>query len=170
MFLSFIAMTLGVIAMNAQGVINLTGLSFEPGETKKFSVELNSETLYCGFQMDLVLPQGFSVAEVMNEDDELVKDITLDELRKKSTHIIESNDITGAIRIISYSTKNATYKGTSGALINISATAAEGKEVAVYTASGALVEKIDSYDGEEIMLDKGVYIVRVGNKAVKIKL
>ncbi len=125
LFLSFIAMTLGVIAMNAQGAINLTGLSFEPGETKKFSVELNSETLYCGFQMDLVLPQGFSVAEVMNEDDELVKDITLDAARKKSTHIIECNDITGAIRIISYSTKNATYKGTNGALVNISVTASE---------------------------------------------
>ena len=42
--------------------------------------------------------------------------------------------------------------------------------VAVYTTSGALVEKINAYAGEEITLDKGVYIIRVGNKAVKIKL
>ena len=49
-------------------------------------------------------------------------------------------------------------------------TAAEGKAVAVYTTAGALVEKIDSYAGEEITLDKGVYIVRVGNKTVKIGL
>jgi hypothetical protein len=59
------------------------------------------------------------------------------------------------------------FEVTAGA---IQFTAAEGKEVAVYTSSGALVEKIDSYDGEEIMLDKGVYIIRVGDKAVKIKL
>ncbi len=52
----------------------------------------------------------------------------------------------------------------------IKLTAAEGKAVAVYSTAGALVEKIDSYAGEEITLDKGVYIVRVGNKAVKVKL
>ena len=49
-------------------------------------------------------------------------------------------------------------------------TAAEGKAVAVYTAGGALIEKIDSYAGEKIMLDKGVYIVPVGSKTMKIKL
>ena len=52
----------------------------------------------------------------------------------------------------------------------IQLTAAEGKAVAVYTAGGALVEKIDSYTGEEITLDKGVYIIRVGNRAIKVKL
>jgi hypothetical protein len=49
-------------------------------------------------------------------------------------------------------------------------TAAEGKAVAIYTAGGALVEKIDSYAGEEITLDKGVYIICVGDKAVKVRL
>ena len=49
-------------------------------------------------------------------------------------------------------------------------TGAEGKEVAVYTTSGALVENINAYAGGEITLDKGVYIIRVGDKAVKIKL
>ena len=47
---------------------------------------------------------------------------------------------------------------------------AEGKNVTIYSTSGALVEKIDSYAGEEIVLDKGVYIVRVGNKTMKVKL
>ena len=52
----------------------------------------------------------------------------------------------------------------------IKLTAAEGKTVAVYTTAGALVEKIDSYAGEEITLDKGVYIICVGDKAVKVRL
>jgi hypothetical protein len=47
---------------------------------------------------------------------------------------------------------------------------AEGKAVVVYSTAGAVLEKIDSYAGEEITLDKGVYIVRVGDKAVKVKL
>jgi hypothetical protein len=49
-------------------------------------------------------------------------------------------------------------------------TAADGKAIAIYAVAGALVEKIDSYAGEEITLDKGVYIVRVGNKTMKVKL
>ena len=52
----------------------------------------------------------------------------------------------------------------------IQLTAAEGKAVAVYAASGALVAKINSYAGEEISLDKGVYVVRVAEKSVKVKL
>ena len=47
---------------------------------------------------------------------------------------------------------------------------ADGKAVAVYYANGALVEKIANYAGEEITLDKGVYIVRVGNNTLKVKL
>ena len=52
----------------------------------------------------------------------------------------------------------------------IQLTGAEGKMVAVYSMSGALVAKIDCYDGEEITLDKGVYIISVGGKTVKVKL
>ncbi|MBE6303470.1 MAG: leucine-rich repeat domain-containing protein [Bacteroidales bacterium] len=49
-------------------------------------------------------------------------------------------------------------------------TDAEGKIVTVYTAAGALVEKINNYMGEEISIDKGVYILCVGDKVVKVKL
>ena len=49
-------------------------------------------------------------------------------------------------------------------------TAADGKAIAIYAPNGALVEKIDNYAGEEIALDKGVYIVRVGNNTMKVKL
>ncbi len=64
-------------------------------------------------------------------------------------------------------TDTPTFKITAG---GIKFTDAEGKTVAVYTTNGKLVEKIDCYAGEEITLDKGVYIVRVGNKTVKISL
>ena len=52
----------------------------------------------------------------------------------------------------------------------IQLTAAEGKVVAVYSTNGALVEKIDAYTGEEITLEKGVYVVCVGNKTMKVRL
>ena len=47
---------------------------------------------------------------------------------------------------------------------------AENSRVVVYSTSGALVEQIDSYTGEEITLERGVYIIRVGNKTLKVKI
>ena len=47
---------------------------------------------------------------------------------------------------------------------------AENSRVVVYSTSGALVEQIDSYTGEEITLESGVYIIRVGNKTLKVKI
>ncbi|MBQ5663427.1 MAG: CotH kinase family protein, partial [Bacteroidaceae bacterium] len=47
---------------------------------------------------------------------------------------------------------------------------AVGNSVTIYSSAGTLVEKIDSYSGEEITLDNGVYIVRIENKIVKIKI
>ena len=52
----------------------------------------------------------------------------------------------------------------------ISLSDSEGKPVAIYAINGILVKKIDNYNGEEITLNKGVYIVSVGNKAIKIML
>ena len=49
-------------------------------------------------------------------------------------------------------------------------TAADCKAIAIYAPNGALVENIGNYAGEEITLDKGVYIVRVGDKTMKVKL
>ena len=54
--------------------------------------------------------------------------------------------------------------------VGISLSSVDGKPIAIYTINGALIEKIDNYAGEEIMLDNGVYIIRVGNKTMKIRL
>ena len=64
-------------------------------------------------------------------------------------------------------TDAVTIEITAGGIL---LTAADGKMVAVYSTSGALVEKIDNYASKIIMLDKGMYIVRVGDKTVKVKL
>ena len=47
---------------------------------------------------------------------------------------------------------------------------ADNSAVAIYSINGILVEKIDKYTGEEIILNEGVYIVCVGNTTMKIKL
>ena len=68
---------------------------------------------------------------------------------------------------ISYVSADARIK-VNGNSITLSG--ANNSAITIYTANGALVEKIDCYDGKEIILGKGVYIVRVDGKAVKVKL
>lgn len=53
---------------------------------------------------------------------------------------------------------------------SITLTNADNCNVVIYSAAGSIVEKIDNYSGEQITLDSGIYIIRAGNKAVKIKL
>ena len=49
-------------------------------------------------------------------------------------------------------------------------TNAQGATITVYDITGLPVENVANYDGEKITLDKGIYIVRIGNKAMKIRL
>ena len=50
----------------------------------------------------------------------------------------------------------------------VALTNAISKNVAVYTASGSQVVNIVNYNGENITFDKGVYIIAVNGKSVKI--
>lgn len=64
-------------------------------------------------------------------------------------------------------TDNLKYNITSnGIVFNVS----KKNTVAIYTINGTLVSEINNYTGEEIALDKGIYIIRLGNQTIKIKL
>ena len=43
-----------------------------------------------------------------------------------------------------------------------------GKDLTVYTPSGKLVERISSYKGQTVALEKGLYIIRTGNGVTKM--
>lgn len=62
---------------------------------------------------------------------------------------------------------NITIEVTSN---GISLLNADNNNIAIYSINGILVKIIDNYTGEEITLNKGVYIISVGNKVMKIKL
>lgn len=96
---------------------NALFLEGEDGDAM-LSVELDNETVFSFFQMDLLLPEGFAVATVINEDDEEVLDITLNEERKKSSHILDYNILDdGTIRVLCFTLENSTFKGTSGEIV-----------------------------------------------------
>ena len=77
--------------------------------------------------------------------------------------IIDGNGTTGIVA----SSADAAVKVIGSSVVIVGAT---NSRVKVYSADGALVEKIDSYAGEEITLGKGVYVISIGSKAVKVKL
>ena len=62
---------------------------------------------------------------------------------------------------------NASVKTNKNGIILIGA---NNSRVTIYSANGTLIANIDSYTGKEIILGKGVYIVQVGNKTMKVKL
>jgi len=137
----FVGLAVALSALQAQNnTVTVGDVKMQEGETAVISVVLDNETAFNSFQMDLTLPEGFQVATTINEDDEEVLDIALNADRKKSTHTLAYNVLnSGAIRIASYSSTNATYKGNSGEIVQIRI---EATEAAVAGTSTAVLSKI----------------------------
>ena len=83
-----------------------------------------------------------------------------------------ANDITitgsfdaTAIQNVTIDATNIEIKDNSIILQNIN-----NSTITIYTINGVLVKSIDNYTGEEIALDKGLYIVCIGNESIKIKI
>lgn len=77
---------------------------------------------------------------------------------------IEEHGLTG---IGNVEDDKVTIEVTAGAIVVSNAV---GKPVSVYDVLGKPVEKFSAYSGEEILLGEGIYILRVGNNAMKVKL
>ena len=116
-------MVLGTIAMTAQNSVGISDFSITVGETKTISIELNNDESFAAFQMDLMLPEGITIANVNG-----IKGIALDENRKDASHSFAFNNIAGGVRLVAYSLDNATFSGTSGAVVNVVVTADDATE------------------------------------------
>ena len=64
-------------------------------------------------------------------------------------------------------TKALSFNKTAEGIVLVGA---DDKKVSVYNVVGILVEKTDSYAGETIKLDKGVYIIRADDKTMKVRM
>ena len=115
-------MVLGTIAMTAQNSVGISDFSITVGETKTISIELNNSEPFSAFQMDFMLPDGISIADVNG-----IKGIALDESRKDASHSLAFNEISGGVRLVAYSLDNAVFSGNSGSLVKIALKADENK-------------------------------------------
>lgn len=135
LFSMILGLAVALSALQAQNTVTVGDVELKKGNSALVSVELTNELAFSAFQMDLTLPEGFSIPTTMNEDEEEVLDITLNASRKKSSHQLVYNVLdNGNVRIGSYSNTNATLKGTSGEIIQFRIVAADEVETGIYTA------------------------------------
>ncbi len=127
-----LAVVLG--ALQAQNSVTVSDVNLEQGIAVA-SVELNNEIPFSAFQMDLKLPEGFCIGTTLDKNGDEVLDIALSDGRKKSSHTLSYNIFSnGTIRIVSFSSTNATYRGTSGEMIQIRIIASDGSATGDYVA------------------------------------
>ena len=109
-----------VVALTSFGRDRLYIENFDiaAGETLQVPVLLLNDTVYCGLQTDLYLPEGLSLDM---EDDEYIIDLTS---RRHSSHTVASRQLSdGAIRIYVSSISAKEFSGNSGAIMVLSITA-----------------------------------------------
>lgn len=101
--------------LKASEAFYIEPFNIEPGATKYILVDLENDYAYRGFQTDLMMPEGLEIINTYTGK----MDISLTG-RASSSFSISSNKLeNGAVRIISYSSKNESFSGNKGALLRI---------------------------------------------------
>jgi hypothetical protein len=146
-------------------------VSINPGEKAAVEISLDGAETYTSATIDLQLPAGISIAKVMNEDDELVFDVT--SARTKSKHALEVAlvDATNNIyRIMTYASNNATFKdnGVMFAIgLQAAADAAEGeytaKIIADGEANGSKTQVLVTPDGTQAFAKDVEFKITIGS-------
>lgn len=116
---------MSVFAANTADKIVLSETLLDPGsDAKEVTVSLNGvdNHTYCGFNMDIIIPEWMDVVKSLNDDDEEVVCIKASGNILKSGHQLSSNVLyiegKKTIRVSCLSLENAAFKATSGNLFS----------------------------------------------------
>ena len=100
------------------------------GDVANVTLDLTNGIAFAGFQLDMVLPAGLEIEPIVGSDCNFV-------LSRGNNHNImvgTSRDITGAIRLLSYSNGGEVYTGNEGTLVTFAVRATnefEGGNIAI---------------------------------------
>ena len=131
------------------------------GEKKTISLNLtNGDTKFCGCQFDIQFPAGITV-EYDEEEEEYIASLTED--RKGSDHSLKMSKVgDNAYRAVVMSMGNKSFKGTEGALVNISIVAAA--DAAKGEFEGNIADaKFTPKSGTSVTFDKVPFKVTIGD-------
>ena len=103
-------------------MLSVEAVSMSAGETKQVAVVLNNPThKYAGFQFDLVLPEGISIAK--NDKGKFIASLNEDRIDDHTLNVSEMG--TNTYRFLSFSMTNTEFSGNEGALIYVTLQATE---------------------------------------------
>lgn len=102
----------------ANNTLYVDSLSAMAGTSINIPINMVNDSTISAFQFDLYLPDGITLhSDVI--DNETVYAVKLSD-RKASSHLINTAPMSdGSVRIICYSAGNATFKGNTGTLLNL---------------------------------------------------
>ena len=104
---------------DVNAVLKLGTSSLKAGSNQTISVALENNIDVTAFQFDIMLPNGITVNNYVNDDDETMPNIQLTS-RKASSHSISCNKREdGRYTIVVLSMKNQAIKGTEGDVVAI---------------------------------------------------
>ena len=98
----------------AQNSVSLSAVTIEPGGTATLNIDVANAVEFTAFALTLNLPDGITIAEALNEDDELAPEVALTS-RKKSDHTLSVNASNG--KMASFSATNKLFRDQSGTLV-----------------------------------------------------
>ena len=116
----------GYVVVNNQGesgdvnvALKLGSNTFKAGANQTLAIAMDNNIDVTAFQFDIMLPNGVTVNNYVNDDDETVPNIQLTS-RKASSHSISCNKREdGRYTIVVLSMKNQAIKGTEGDVVTM---------------------------------------------------
>jgi hypothetical protein len=145
----------------AQVTCSVDDFTIGQGEKKTISLNLtNGDTKFCACQFDIQFPAGITV-EYDEEEEEYIASLTDD--RKGSDHSLKMSKVgDNAYRAVVMSMGNKSFKGTEGALVNISIVAAA--DAAKGEFEGNIADaKFTPKSGTSVTFDKVPFKVTIGD-------
>lgn len=159
-----VSSVLFVLGGMAQGTdkFYVENFSINAGESKTVSVNMdNASKSYCSFQFDIYLPNGMTIAlnkkgkpdVKLNED--RIEDHTLSVEQVEDSHY----------RFVCITLRNSNFYENSGAILNLTVTAASDMAYGVYDGSLKNIVLVPS-DGVKTTIDESAFSVTLGSTGI----
>ena len=148
--IAIMAVLLTLVGRTFADNLTVSNVEMKAGETNSISIGFNNTSKkYSGFQFDLVLPEGVTIAKKDNGN--LNASLNGD---RTDDHALSVQDVgSNTYRFLTFSMTNAEFSGTSGAIVNLTLQADEsissGEQTAtiisqVFTEAGGTQHKWDN--------------------------
>lgn len=147
--IAFIALLFCNMTALADVAMYIPSATLDAGAKQNISINLRNTQEVTAFQFDVKLPDGVSVNNTVNEDEETVPDIRLTS-RKKSKHQLTcqlQND--GSYRVVVISMGNQIFSGDDGAIVNIGVTAQASMQTGSYPVILKEIHIVPFVDGKQ---------------------